>query len=69
MKYNAPDSTFHRIAKRIQGSSRDLLAELDQLATPAPLKDSFNGDGDHGLEEIGDLEPSRHFLEVLISQS
>ena len=69
MKYNAPDSTFHRIAKRIQGSSRELLAELDQLAMPAPLKDSVNGDANHEYGEIGDLEPSRHFLEVLISQS
>jgi NuA3 HAT complex component NTO1 len=67
LKYNAPDSTFHRIAKRIQANSRELLAELDQLAMPGLSMNLVNGD--RGQEEIGDLEPSRHFLEVLISQS
>lgn len=63
MKYNAPDSTFHRIAKRIQANSRDLLAELDHLAVPASQPDLVNG------QETGDLEPSRHLLEALLSQS
>jgi NuA3 HAT complex component NTO1 len=67
LKYNAPDSTFHRIAKRIQANSREFLAELDQLSMPALHADLINGDSGH--EEIGDLEPSRNFLEVLISQS
>ena len=66
MKYNASDSTFHRIAKRIQANSRELLAELDQLAVP-DLQTTVNGNGPH--ERTGDLEPSRHLLEILISQS
>jgi NuA3 HAT complex component NTO1 len=65
MKYNAPDSTFHRVAKRIQANSRELLNELDQLATSIP---SVNGD--HSADqEAGDLEPARHLLELLLSQS
>jgi NuA3 HAT complex component NTO1 len=66
LKYNAPDSTFYRIAKRIQASSRGLLADLDQLAMPS-VSDLVNGETP--VEKIGDLEPSRHLLEALLSQS
>lgn len=67
LKYNAPDSTFHRIAKRIQVNSRELLAELDQLATSDPDAPMVDGDTHHGL--TGDLEPSRHLLQALLSRS
>lgn len=59
MKYNAPDTTFNRIAKRIQANSRDLLSELDSLAPTA-------ADGPPLDTNVGDLEPSRILLEALL---
>ena len=67
LKYNAPDTAFHRHAKRIQTNSRDLLADLDSIAVP-PSSDLVNGEI-AAEAEIGDLEPSRHLLEALLSQS
>jgi NuA3 HAT complex component NTO1 len=61
LKYNAPDTTFNRIAKRIQTNSRGLLSELDSLA---PIAE----DGQPVDADVGDLEPSRILLEALVSE-
>lgn len=58
MTYNAPDNTYHRIAKRIKQNSVEILSQLDLSAFSLQEDDS----------EVGDLEPATVMLETLISQ-
>lgn len=58
MAYNAPDTTFHRIAKRIKSQSKEILDQLDTLVTKS----------DGGDNDVGDLEPASYLLEALTSQ-
>lgn len=58
MKYNGPESPFHRVAKRIKTQSKEILDPLDGLMIGA----------DGTSDDVGDLEPAAYLLEALTSQ-
>jgi NuA3 HAT complex component NTO1 len=59
MTYNAPDTPFHRIAKRIKSQSKEILDQLEPLAVRP---------GDNNEDNVCDFEPAAYLLEALTSQ-
>ena len=72
--YNAPDTMFTRIAKRITANSRPLLDELGSIPVWSSFKPPEGDDGKNAVavavadtDAAGDLEPSQVLLHSLIN--
>ena len=70
--YNAPETPFTRVAKRIKANAKPLLDELDGIPQRSRLRPSPYDEvelPEEGQEKIGDLEPSLVLLNALTTIS
>jgi hypothetical protein len=73
MQYNKPGTPYYKAAQRIKSNSATVLAELNNLRTPAPSKlvsdNELMADShpQRDIPTIGDLEPPLALLDLLVS--